>query len=48
MDNLQLDEDIVDRTHRFIKDKFWDALTRRIDAQHIDQVVQRSQGGVEI
>ena len=39
MDNLQLNENIVDRTHRFIKDKFWDALTRRIDASNIDKVV---------
>lgn len=39
MDDLHLNENIVDRTHRFIKDKFWDALTRRIDADHIDQVV---------
>jgi alpha,alpha-trehalase len=39
MNQLPLDEDIVDRTHRFIKDRFWDALTRRIDAEHIDQVV---------
>jgi len=39
MDDLQLNENIVDRTHRFIKDKFWDALTRRIDAGHIDRVV---------
>ena len=42
MDQLHLDEDIVDRTHRFIKDKFWDALTRRIDAEHLDQVVHDS------
>ncbi len=40
MDNLQLDESAVDRTHRFIKDYFWTALTRRIDAQHLDQVVR--------
>ncbi len=40
MDNLQLDESAVDRTHRFIKDNFWNALTRRIDAQHLDQVVR--------
>ena len=33
MDNLQLDESAVDRTHRFIKEYFWNALTRRIDAQ---------------
>jgi alpha,alpha-trehalase len=42
MDNLQLDESAVDRTHRFIKDYFWNALTRRIDAQHVDQVVSDS------
>ena len=40
MDNLQFDESAVDRTHRFIKDNFWNALTRRIDAQHLDQVVR--------
>jgi alpha,alpha-trehalase len=40
MDHLQLDESAVDRTHRYIKDHFWDALTRRIDAAHIDQVVR--------
>ncbi len=40
MDNLQLEESVVDRTHRFIKDNFWNALTRRIDAQHLDQVVR--------
>ena len=40
MDNLQLDESAADRTHRFIKDYFWTALTRRIDAQHLDQVVR--------
>jgi alpha,alpha-trehalase len=36
---LRLDENIVDRTHRLIKEAYWDALTRRIDADHIDQVV---------
>jgi alpha,alpha-trehalase len=40
MDNLQLDESAVDRTHRFIKDNFWNVLTRRVDAQHLDQVVR--------
>jgi alpha,alpha-trehalase len=40
MDHLQLDESAVDRTHRFIKDYFWNALTRRLDAQHLDQVVR--------
>ncbi len=39
MDQLQLDESPVDRTHRFIKEYFWNALTRRIDAAHLDQVV---------
>ena len=42
MNQLQLNEDIVNRTHRFIKDKFWGALTRRIDAEHMDQVVHDS------
>jgi len=42
MDNLPLDESAVDRTHRFIKDNFWNALTRRIDASHLDQVVRDS------
>jgi alpha,alpha-trehalase len=42
MDNLQLEETAVDRTHRFIKEYFWNALTRRIDAQHLDQVVSDS------
>jgi alpha,alpha-trehalase len=42
MDHIQFDESIVDRTHRMIKDHFWDALTRRIDAQHLDQVVRDS------
>src|SRR5580692_11073487 len=42
MDNLQLDESAVDRTHRFIKEYFWNALTRRIDAQHLDQVLRDS------
>jgi len=39
MEKLHLNEDIVDRTHQFIKTKFWDALTRRIDAGNIDKVV---------
>ena len=48
MDNLQLDESAVDRTHRFIKDDFWNALTRRIDAQHLDQVVRDSKDDGQI
>jgi len=39
LDALRLDEGIVDRTHRLIREVYWDALTRRIDADHIDQVV---------
>ena len=42
MDHLQLDESPVERTHRFIRDFFWNALTRRIDASHLDQVVSDS------
>ncbi|MGH7991047.1 MAG: trehalase family glycosidase, partial [Limisphaerales bacterium] len=42
MKKLNLDENIVDRTHRFIKTKFWDALTRRIDAADIDKIVSDS------
>ncbi len=36
---LQLDENVVDRTHRLIKNVYWDALTRRVDAAHVDRVV---------
>lgn len=39
LNELQLDENIVDRTHRLIQSAYWDALTRRIDAAHVDQVV---------
>src|SRR5882724_419453 len=39
MDHLQLDESPVDRTRRFIKENFWNTLTRRIDAAHLDQVI---------
>lgn len=42
LDQLRLDEDVVDRTHRLIKTVYWDALTRRIDAAHMDQVVPDS------
>jgi alpha,alpha-trehalase len=40
MDNVQLGETAVDRTHRFIKEYFWNALTRRLDERHLDQVVR--------
>jgi alpha,alpha-trehalase len=39
LEQLHIDENIVDRTHRLIKNVYWDALTRRIDADHLDQVV---------
>ena len=39
MPHIQLDESIVDRTHRLIRDYYWDALTRRIDAAHFNEVV---------
>jgi alpha,alpha-trehalase len=39
LDQLPLDESAADRTHRLIKDFYWDALTRRIDADHLNQVV---------
>jgi alpha,alpha-trehalase len=39
---LRLDENVVDRTHRLIKEVYWDALTRRIDADHMDKVVDDS------
>jgi len=39
LSRLRLDESPVDRTHRLIQEYYWDALTRRIDAAHIDQVV---------
>ena len=42
MDNLQLEESAAERTHRFIKEYFWNALTRRIDAKHLDQMVADS------
>src|SRR6185312_1145807 len=39
LDQLQIDEDIMERTHQLIKNVYWDALTRRIDAAHVDEVV---------
>jgi alpha,alpha-trehalase len=39
LDQLSLNKPPVDRTHRLIKDFYWDALTRQIDADHVDQVV---------
>jgi len=37
--SIGLDESAADRTHRLIKEYYWNALTRRIDGEHIDQVV---------
>ncbi|HEY9509469.1 MAG TPA: trehalase family glycosidase, partial [Verrucomicrobiae bacterium] len=42
LDQLRLNEPAADRTHRLIRDVYWNALTRRIDAEHIDQVVHDS------
>ena len=39
LDQFRLDEPAADRTHRLIKTYYWDALTRRIDAAHVDEVV---------
>jgi alpha,alpha-trehalase len=39
LDQLNIDENIIDRTHRLIKDIYWNALTRQVDASHVDQVV---------
>jgi alpha,alpha-trehalase len=38
-DELKLDESVVERTHRLIKEMYWDALTRRVDAEHVEEVV---------
>jgi alpha,alpha-trehalase len=42
VNQLGLDESVVDRTHRLIREMYWDALTRRIDADHVDEVVHDS------
>lgn len=39
LDRIRLNESVVDRTSRIIRERYWDALTRRIDAAHIDAVV---------
>lgn len=39
LNQLRLDENVVDRTHRLIQEHYWDALTRRVDADHVNQVV---------
>ena len=37
---FHLNEPVLDRTHRLIKEYYWNALTRRIDAAHLDQVIR--------
>lgn len=39
LSKINFNESAADRTHRLIKEFYWDALTRRIDADHIDKVV---------
>lgn len=39
IERLRLGENIVDRTRRLIREDYWDALTRRIDGAHVDEVV---------
>jgi alpha,alpha-trehalase len=36
---LKLNETVVDRTSRLIRELYWNALTRRIDGTHLDQVL---------
>ena len=38
--SFHLNEPAVDRTHRLIKEYYWNALTRRIDAAHLDEVIR--------
>jgi alpha,alpha-trehalase len=40
--DIHFDEPVTVRTLRLIKDDYWNALTRRIDARHLDQVVHDS------
>ena len=47
LDQLQLDENVVDHTHRYIRDYSWSALTRRIDAQHLDAGVRDAKNGAK-
>jgi alpha,alpha-trehalase len=42
LNELPLHEPAVDRVHRLIQNVYWDALTRRIDAEHLDEVVHDS------
>jgi alpha,alpha-trehalase len=39
---IHFNESVLDRTHRLIQEYYWNALTRRIDAAHLDEVVHDS------
>jgi alpha,alpha-trehalase len=39
LSNIDFSELAADRTHRLIRQYYWDALTRQIDANHLAQVV---------
>jgi alpha,alpha-trehalase len=39
LDEINFTEPVVDRTHRLIQEYYWDALTRQIDADHLNRVV---------
>ena len=42
LDEINFNEPAADRTHRLIKQYYWDALTRQIDAAHLGRVVPDS------
>ena len=39
LNEIDFNEPVTARTLRLIRDNYWNALTRRIDARHLDQVV---------
>jgi alpha,alpha-trehalase len=39
LDEINFNESASDRTHQLIKEYYWDALTRQIDADHLSRVV---------
>jgi alpha,alpha-trehalase len=39
LDEININESAVDRTRRLIKQYYWDALTRRIDVDHLSRVI---------
>lgn len=45
LSHIDFNEPVTDRTLRLIKDDYWNALTRRIDAHDLDQVVHDSKVG---